>query len=125
MISIALGGMIKHRGAGDHADGEARIVVVAQHLRHGDAGKNRRRGDRRAGDRGEHRIGTDRRHADPALHPPENIVHDIIDIGAETGFGDDEPHEGEKRHRRKRIFGHTVADGDFQEVDRKLDIVAD
>ena len=80
--------------------------------------------DGRPGDGRKDSVGPDRRHADAALHPAKSGIHHLVDVGAEPSLGHDQPHEGEQRHRGERVFHHAVADGDLQQVDRKIEIVA-
>ena len=85
----------EHRGSGDHADGEARLVAQPQHLGHRDLGEHRGRGDRGAGDRGEHRVGADRGHAQPRLDAAEGVVGDVVGVLADVGDADQQAHQDE------------------------------
>ena len=87
----------EHRGARHHADREALGIVEADHLRHRHAREHRRRRDRGAGDGGKGRVGGDGGDAEPAAQAAEQLVGDLIDVGAEAGFADDHPHHHEGR----------------------------
>ncbi len=85
----------EHRGAGHHADGKALRIIEADHLRHGYAREHRGRRDRGAGDGGKGGVGGHRGDAETAAQPAEQLIGDLIDVGAETGLADDHPHHHE------------------------------
>ena len=110
--------------AGDDADGEARIVAVAQHLGHRDLGEDRGRGDRGAGDGREHGVGGDGRDAEAAAQASEQMKGDLVGVAPDVGDADQKPHQHKKRDDAEFVAAEAFRRGERQHLAGHLEIAA-
>ena len=114
----------QHRRACDDAGGKARGEAEAQHLRHGDLGEDRGRGDRDAGDGGEHGVRHHRRHAQPAADAAKHAVGDLENVLAQVGRRHQQAHQDEQRHHAELVAGDRIVGRLRHQRQRHVDIVA-
>ena len=93
-------------GCGDHAGGEAPVVAVAQHDRQRDQAHRDHRGGDHAGGRGEQRADEDHGVGEAAAHRPEQLADGVEQVLGHAAALEDQPHEGEERHREQRVVRH-------------------
>src|SRR5690606_12973183 len=97
-------------GGRDDASGELAVVAVAHHDGQGDEPHRDHRGGHHAGGGGEQRADEDDRVGEAAAHRPEELPHGVEQVLGHAASLQDEPHEGEERHREQRVVRHDAED---------------
>ena len=104
----------------DRAGREAVVIVVALHLRQGDAAHGQRRGERRPRQRRETRTADDGRRGKAATQVAEPSVRGVIEIAAHPRHTREVPHENEQRDDQQRKVRRLAENLARQSRDRGL-----
>ena len=87
-----------------------------RHRRHGNPGKDSRRGNGTAGDRGEDGVGGHRGDAETAANPAQQSGSHAKCIPADIGHIDQQPHQNEKGNNAELIGADGTAGGQTQGI---------
>jgi hypothetical protein len=87
------------------------VVAVPLHLRIGDAGEGRRRGDADPGDQREHRVAENGGEREAAGNALQRAVDAAIDVGDGAGAGDELAHQHEQRDDGEDVVAQRLVGG--------------